>query len=398
MKVCAEYEEQIGALLAHRSLIEQGADPEEIEIRSPYPLSEHAIPPCRSHSLISRLFVRLAWLTGVVGGFSFLTFTQLEWGLTAKTGGHALVSVPINAIPMYECGMYLALVTTTLMFFVETRRYRQLVPPLEEDMPVANGYIALVLSGKTAEKAKEWLANSNARSIVSYMLPILFLGTMMSGCATQNMRYQAAIKPLEQAADLPPQRSLRQPSADEQKYLPPQPYGWLHAGDQPAFDLADKTLKEEAAKREEQVKAGTMKRPEANRANRAAEAKFAAETEEIGPELWMRKNNRVPDELAAWKNPVPNDDVSKARGDKLYQINCKQCHGPEGQGDGKVGELIGNAAKIGSKAFADRGDGELYHFIMTGKNVMPAFGYRLNTHEIGDIINHLRVLQQNAKT
>ncbi len=171
--------------------------------------------------MVGRLVVRLGWLCGILCGFSFLTFTQLEWGLTAKTGGQPLVAVPINAIPMYECGMITAILINTLMFFIETRRYRQLVPALEEDMPVANGYIALVVSGEAATKAKEWLNDSGARSVVSYVLPLLFMGTMMSGCATHNMRYQVSLKPLEVPADMPPERSVRMPSIAEQAVVPP---------------------------------------------------------------------------------------------------------------------------------------------------------------------------------
>lgn len=394
MKVCAEYEDQLSAFKAHRVLLEKGADPEEIEIRSPYPLSEHAVPPHRSRPMVGRWVVRVMWLCGIIGGFSFLTFTQLEWGLTAKTGGQPLVAIPINAIPMYECGMITAILVNTLMFFIETRRYRQLVPPLEEDMPVANGYIALVVSGQAAAKAKDWLNETGARSVVSYLVPFLMIGTLLSGCATNNMRYQASIKPGEAPADSPPERSLHMPSAADQQVVPPQPYGWLYGGDQVAFDRAkeayDKTVKEI----DEAVKAGSKTRPVANREAREARAAFAASSEEITPELLLLKTNTVPAELRDYKNPVPADAESLARGETLYRVNCMQCHGEKGLGDGKVGGKLGvPPAKIGAPEYRTRGDGDLYHYIMSGKNLMPSFGYKLNTREIMDILNHLRKLQ-----
>lgn len=394
MKVCAEYEDQLTALKAHRVMLDKGANPEEIELRSPYPISEHAIPPHRSRPMVARNVVRLMWLCGVVCGFSFLTYTQLEWGLTAKTGGQPLVAVPINAIPMYECGMITAIIVNTLMFFIETRRYRQLVPALEEDMPVANGYIALVISGEAASKAKDWLNDTGARSVVSYVLPLLFMGTMLSGCATHNMRYQAVIKPGEAAADLPPERSIRQPSLAEQSVTPPQPYGWLYGGDQIAYERAKDTLDKTVDENEEAVKAKKMTRGEANRMKRELTKKFDESAEDITPELWALKTNTVPAELREYKNPVPSTQESLDRGAALYKTNCQQCHGETGLGDGKVGEVLGvPPAKIGSPDYRQRGDGELYHFIMTGKNQMPTFGYKLNTHEIMDIINHLRKLQ-----
>ena len=395
MKVCAEYEDQLSALRAHRVLLDQGADPEDIEIRSPYPMSEHAVPPHRSVPMVARNVVRLMWLCGVLCGFSFLTFTQLEWGLTAKTGGQPLVAVPINCIPMYECGMITAIIVNTLMFFIETRRYRQLVPPLEEDMPVANGYIAIVISGNAASKAKEWLTDTGARSVVSYVLPLAFLGMMFSGCATYNMRYQVVLKPGEVPADMPPERSIRQPSLSEQSAgTPPQPYGWLYRGDQTEYERQKATLDQVIKDSDAAVKAGTKSRGEVNKEQRLARTAFAASAEEITPELWLLKTNTVPAELREFKVPTENDAASQTRGEKLYKVNCAQCHGPTGQGDGKVGEPLGvKPAKIGTPEYRGRSDGELYHFIMTGKNQMPTFGYKLETREIYDIIHYLRKLQ-----
>lgn len=395
MKVCAEYEDQLSAFKAHRSLLDKGASPEEIEIRSPYPLSEHAVPPCRSTPMVGRNIVRLSWLSGIIGGFSFLTFTQLEWGLTAKTGGQPLVSAPINAIPMYECGMILALLVNTAMFFIETRRYRQLVPALEEDMPVANGYIALVISGEAAKKAKEWLNESGARSVVSYALPLFFLGTMMSGCATQNMRYQAAIKPLEIAADLPPERSIRMPSAAEAEVVPPQPFGWLYRGDQIAYDRAKEALDLRKKELDQAVTDKKMTRPESNREQRRVQAEFDLATEDIKPELWALKEKAgIPAELANYEIPTPDDAAARERGKKLYTINCQQCHGEKGDGAGLVAEPLGvKPAAIGDASYTARTDGYMYHYIMIGKNQMPSFGYRLNTREIFDIIHYLRELQ-----
>lgn len=394
MRVCAEYEDQLSAFKAHRTLLEKGANPEEIEIRSPYPLSEHAVPPHRSRPMVARNVVRLMWLCGVLGGFSFLTFTQLEWGLTAKTSGQALVAIPINALPMYECGMITAILVNTLMFFIETRRYRQLVPPLEEDMPVANGYIALVVSGDAAKKAKDWLNDSGARSVVSYVLPLLVMGTMLSGCATGNMRHQVVIKPLEQAADLPPERSIHMPTAAQQQVVPPQPYGWLYGGDQIAYERASAELKAKKDQLEQDFKDKKKSRGEVNRETRTLDNAFKAAADEITPELWLLKTNTVPAELREFKNPVARDEASLVRGEKLYKVNCAQCHGADGLGTGNVAEVLGvPPAKIGAPEYANRGDGDLYHFIMTGKNQMPSFGYKLNTQEIMDIMNHLRKLQ-----
>jgi mono/diheme cytochrome c family protein len=403
MKVCAEYEDQIAAFTAHRSILDQGADPEDIELRSPYPLSEHPIPPHRSKPMIVRNVVRVFWLLGLIGGFAFITFTQWEWGLTAKTGGQPLVAIPINSIIMYECGMITAILVTTLMFFVETRRYRQLVPALEEDMVVANGYIALVVSGESAKKAKKWLEETNARSVVSYILPLAFTAFLLNGCSGtfigttrwDNLRQQSVYKPGEVPADLPPPYSLRMPTVAEQEVVPEQPLGWMYYGDPIEFERAEAEFKTLETEYEAKVKSNEMKRKDVNKILRDKRL----ELDELKPEILLYKSG-VPTEVRDAKNPVAYDDASKKRGAELYKVNCSQCHGLTGNGEGGVGAKwggpdvvphIGDASKYGDTGRYP--DGFFYHNIIVGKNLMPSFGYKLTTHEVWDIVNYVRELQ-----
>ena len=409
MKVCAEYEEQTAAFTAHRALLDKGADPEDIEIRSPYPLSEHPIPPHRSKPMIVRNVVRVFWLLGLIGGFSFITFTQWEWGLTAKTGGQPLVAIPINSIIMYECGMITAIIVTTIMFFVETRRYRQLVPPIEEDMIVANGYVALIVGGESAKKAKDWLEGTNARQIVSYVLPLAFVSLFLSGCGTfinttrwDNLRQTQVIKPGEQAADLPAPFSLRMPSVEEQEVKPPQPLGYLTYGDPLAYERGEADLKKTEDEMNQQLKDGKIDRRTMNKTLMGMRRAL----DDVKPEIIAKKN--FPPEMRDVKNPVEPTEASLASGEKLYNYNCAQCHGAKGLGDGGVGAFwggpkeatggvvpqIGNAA-----AYGDEGaypDGFFYHNIQVGKNLMPAFGYKLTPKQTWDIVNYLRKLQGKA--
>lgn len=398
MKVCAEYEDQGTAFAAHRSLIDKGVNPEEIELRSPYPLAEHPIPPHHVRPMIMRNIVRVCWLLGLIGGFCFLTLTQLEWGLTAKTSGQPLVSIPISSIIMYECGMISALLMTTLMFFVETRRFRQLVPPLEEDMVVANGYLALVISGEGAKKAKEWLENSNARSIVSYALPLALMSTMLTGCATFNLRYQPVVKPGEAAADTPPAHSVAMPSEAQQEVEPPQPYGWLTFGDQAAYDRVYAEMREAEREIETRRTGGELTNPQARKETQELRERYAPILAELAPAVLQIKSNTTPPELKDLANPVPADELSLARGAELYRVNCAQCHGAQGNGDGGVGEVWAPPPPaVGSADYADRlTDGDMYHFIASGRNNMPFFAYKLTAREIWDVVNHMRSLQQGG--
>jgi mono/diheme cytochrome c family protein len=401
MKVCAEYEEQIAAFTAHRALLDNGADPQDIEIRSPYPLSEHPIPPHRSKPMIMRNIVRVFWLLGLIGGFIFITFTQWEWGLTAKTSGQPLVAIPINAIIMYETGMITAIIVTTIMFFVETRRYRQLVPPIEEDMIVANGYIALVVAGESAKKAKEVLESTSARQVVSYILPLAFVSLFLSGCGTfiqttrwDNIRQTQVIKPGERSADAAAPFSLRMPSVAEQEVKPPQPLGYLYYGNQAAFERGEADLKATEAEMTQQMKDGKIDRRTMNKALRTKRRAL----DDVKPEIVAKKN--FPPAMRDVENPVTASQSSLEAGEKLYNTNCAMCHGATGMGDGGVGQFwggpgvvpnLGDASKYGDESTYP--DGFFYHNIAVGKNAMPAFGYKLNAKQTWDIVNYVRKLQ-----
>ena len=262
-------------------------------------------------------------------------------------------------------------------------------------MPVANGYIALVVSGDSAKKAKEWLDGTNARSVVSFVLPLAITSFLMTGCATGNLRYQQVIKPGEAAADMPAPTSLRMPTVAEQEVKPLQPLGWLYYGDQLAFERAEADFKRQEAELEEKVKNKQMKRKDVNKQLR----KMRRDLDEYKPEILLYKSG-VPSEIRDAKNPVAFDEESKKRGAELYALNCAQCHGATGKGEGAVGAKwggpdivpnLGDAAKYGDESRYP--DGFFYHNIIVGKNLMPSFGYKLTSREVWDIVNHVRVLQ-----
>ncbi len=395
MRVCADYEDHVTALNAHKALVDNGVEPEDIEIRSPYPLPEEPLPPHRSHKMIMRNIVRLLWLCGVIGGFTFVSYTQWEWGTVAKTDGHPLIAIPLTAVIMYECGMLTAIWVNTFMFFIETFRYRELVPPPEEDMPVARGYIALVVRGASVEKAKKILSETKARSLVTYALPLVLLAVLSNGCATANMRYQDVIKPTEQAAALPPPHSLPMPDAEELQYPPPPPYGYLEAGD--PIEYAKLVAKAKALSKQAD---DLWKKDKAKARELQKEArKLRNEAKDVAPEyLLMKRAGTAPPELASFANPVEPTDLSLERGERLYARNCSHCHGLTGKGDGPVGQFTYVPPKpIGTAQYLDKlTDGQFYYYIATGLNLMPEFAYKLSPRDIWDIINYLRHLQQQA--
>lgn len=408
MKVCAEYEDQVTAMTAHKRLVDDGIDPEDIEIRSPYPLSEAPLPPHRSTPMNMRFVVRCMWAVAVTLGFSFVTYTQYEWAPVTATGSHPLIAPPITMIVTYECGMITAIWTTTFMFFLETFRYRKLVPPLEEDMPVAIGYICLVVAKRSQERAMALLEGTGARSIVTYLMVLLlgFMSLTSSGCARYNMREQDVVKSTEARSEYPPANSVRMMPEADAKYAAPAAMAAVHFGDTDTYTKM-RALEQQKMRlgRDKDAFAKAGKTAEADAADKkrtevvAQVTAMQAQMKTLGtePSLSALKNiGAPPPSMKDWKNPYAGDKASVARGEQLYLTNCAACHGKTGLGDGKVGEVTYvEPPKIGSgKTYGKLDDGYLYYYIYTGKNLMPSFGYRLPNQEICDIVNHLRELQK----
>ncbi|HXE71941.1 MAG TPA: cytochrome c, partial [Candidatus Nitrosotenuis sp.] len=358
-KMVAEFADGATALNAHRALVDGGVAPHDIELRSPYPLAEEAIPPHRTTPMRMRWTVRILWAVGILSGFSFLAWTQLWWGI--RTDWQPIVPVPMNAIITYECGMISAILTTTFMFFFETRHYRRLTPPLEEDLPVAQGHIALVVEGdESVRQAERILADKGALSVVKYGLVLLLglAGLGLTGCAGENMRQQAVAKPTEAEALPPALDSVQMPTAWQQAVPPPAGLGWLAWGELKSYQFAP-----------------------------------------------------VPPAVASIANPVaasapsPPGALGKTsleNGQILYRVNCAMCHGPQGRGDGPVGlSYTQPPADLTAPGVARAKDGTLYFYIMRGGRMgafMPPFGDSLSPRQIWDVVNYLRSLQARAGT
>ena len=102
----------------------------------------------------------------------------------------------------------------------------------------------------------------------------------------------------------------------------------------------------------------------------------------------------APQHAAKGTNPVPSTPESIAAGKATFDKNCASCHGPNGKGDGKMGEelspkpadLTDNKWKHGSS------DGEIFKVIHDGAQGtgMKPFGRKLSEHEIWDVVNYIR--------
>lgn len=99
--------------------------------------------------------------------------------------------------------------------------------------------------------------------------------------------------------------------------------------------------------------------------------------------------------LGAPDNPIVSDDISVERGRVLFSVNCAQCHGPNGEGNGPISPFLVNKkpANLTSQATQDKNDGTLFLTISTGiPGAMPALNENLTVRDRWDVVNYLRTL------
>ncbi len=128
-------------------------------------------------------------------------------------------------------------------------------------------------------------------------------------------------------------------------------------------------------------------------------------------ELWLPaagtvpQNHRMyPEDAAADKaaataigNPVPITANSMARGRDMYMTYCVPCHGERGLGNGYIvgeGKFSRPPSLTSRKLRTKSTDGDIYHIISRGQNLMPGYKNQLTPMERWAVINYVRALQR----
>jgi mono/diheme cytochrome c family protein len=93
-------------------------------------------------------------------------------------------------------------------------------------------------------------------------------------------------------------------------------------------------------------------------------------------------------------NPMTiNAEVMK-RGQQRYTINCSPCHGQLADGNGvtkKYGMAV--VANLHDKRIVEMPDGELFHVITQGRNLMQGYAAQVDVQDRWAIVAYLRALQ-----
>jgi mono/diheme cytochrome c family protein len=99
---------------------------------------------------------------------------------------------------------------------------------------------------------------------------------------------------------------------------------------------------------------------------------------------------------AAVKNPTPSSAKSIADGQKLYQTNCRHCHGAKGLGDGPLAPTNPPPSNL-TDAEWNHGssDGEIFSVIKNGAgpdSEMKPMKTKLSDKDIWNVVNYIRSL------
>lgn len=93
---------------------------------------------------------------------------------------------------------------------------------------------------------------------------------------------------------------------------------------------------------------------------------------------------------AQLQNPVELTPEVLAQGKVLYNQYCIACHGQNGEGDGKAGEVLGGVANLKGGAYINLPEGHIFHVIMKGKGRMGAHGSQIPQERIWKIVHYVK--------
>ena len=100
-------------------------------------------------------------------------------------------------------------------------------------------------------------------------------------------------------------------------------------------------------------------------------------------------------------NPYPITEAGLASGKELYNIFCGTCHGEKADGNGYLvrddgGVYPAQPANLIEQKFIDASNGQFYHALIYGKNVMGGYGDKLSYEERWNVIHYIRSLQAKS--
>ncbi len=94
-------------------------------------------------------------------------------------------------------------------------------------------------------------------------------------------------------------------------------------------------------------------------------------------------------------NPLAVSKKVLERGQERFNIYCSPCHGYFGEGDGRLRGLFPKPPTLHSVKVTNWTDGNIYHVITNGQNVMPSYAEQVSRDDRWAIIHYIRALQRS---
>jgi mono/diheme cytochrome c family protein len=95
------------------------------------------------------------------------------------------------------------------------------------------------------------------------------------------------------------------------------------------------------------------------------------------------------------RNPLRPTMAVLKRGQHIFTTYCMTCHGPAGEGDGSVVPRFPRPPTLQSDKIRQWKDGEVYHLITVGRNLMPSYASQISAADRWAAIHYLRALQRS---
>jgi len=94
------------------------------------------------------------------------------------------------------------------------------------------------------------------------------------------------------------------------------------------------------------------------------------------------------------RNPLKRTRANLRLGQEYFNIYCKVCHGPFGEGDGSIVPKFAQPPSLQSKLVKGYSDGRLFHIMTVGQGRMPSYQSQIGERERWAITSYIRVLHR----
>ena len=92
------------------------------------------------------------------------------------------------------------------------------------------------------------------------------------------------------------------------------------------------------------------------------------------------------------KNPLARSSEVMHNGKALYNVYCIVCHGQFGEGNGSIVPKFPQPPTLQSDKIKDYKDGQIFHVMTLGQNLMPSYADKLSETERWSIVHYIRAL------